>query len=100
MPVLAAAQAQHPELLFVFANQGETAATVRRYLTAESLALQTVLLDSAWLLGPAVGSSGLPTTVVYDRQGRRIDIHMGALNAAGLAAMIRPVTDAKPQRTP
>lgn len=100
MPVLAAAQEQHPELLFVFANQGETAATVRRYLTAERLALQTVLLDSAWLLGPAVGSSGLPTTVVYDRQGLRIDIHMGAINAAGLAAMIKPVTKPKPRRTP
>jgi len=100
MPVLAAAQEQHPELLFVFANQGETAATVRRYLTAESLALQTVLLDSDWQLGPAVGSSGLPTTIVYDRQGLRIDIHMGAINAAGLAAMIKPVTEAKPQRTP
>jgi len=100
MPVLAAAQDQHPELLFVFANQGETAATVRRYLAAERLALQTVLLDSTWQLGPAVGSSGLPTTVVYDRQGRRIDAHMGAINAAGLATMIKPVTEPKPRRTP
>jgi thiol-disulfide isomerase/thioredoxin len=100
MPVLAAAQAQHPELLFVFANQGETAATVRRYLDAERLALQTVLLDGAWQLGPAVGSRGMPTTVVYDRQGRRVDIHMGALNAAALAAMIAPVAQPKPWRTP
>jgi thiol-disulfide isomerase/thioredoxin len=100
MPVLAAAQDQHPEVLFVFANQGEGAAIVNRYLQAERLALHTVLLDSASQLGPAVGSRGLPTTAVYDRQGRRVDIHMGLLNAAALAAMIEPVAAPKAQRAP
>jgi hypothetical protein len=59
-----------------------------------------VLLDSASQLGPAVGSRGLPTTVVYDRQGRRVDIHMGLLNAAALAAMIEPVAAPKARRAP
>jgi thiol-disulfide isomerase/thioredoxin len=98
MPVLAAAQDQHPELLFVFANQGEGAAIVNRYLQAERLALGTVLLDSASQLGPALGSRGLPTTVVYDRQGRRVDLHMGALNAPALATMIAPVAPPKSRR--
>jgi thiol-disulfide isomerase/thioredoxin len=91
MPVLAAAQARHPEVLFVFANQGESAATVQRYLDAEGLQLRHVLLDPRSALGPALGSRGLPTTVVFDRDGRRSDAHMGALNGAALAAKLQPV---------
>lgn len=91
MPVLAAAQARHAQVVFVFANQGESADTVRRYLAAERLNLATVLLDPRQQLGPAVGSRGLPTTVIYDAQGRHLDAHLGALNAAALAARLAPV---------
>jgi thiol-disulfide isomerase/thioredoxin len=91
MPVLAAAQARHPGAVFVFANQGERAETVRRYLDTERLALSHVLLDPASSLGPALGSGGLPTTVFFNGQGRRVDAHMGALNAAALAARLGKV---------
>lgn len=93
MPVLAAAQARHPEVVFVFANQGERAEAVRRYLDTEGLGLTQVLLDPQSRLGPALGSGGLPTTVFFDRQGRRVDAHMGALNAAALAARLSAVMD-------
>jgi thiol-disulfide isomerase/thioredoxin len=95
MPVLAAAQAQHPGVVFVFVNQGESADAVRRYLDAERLNLATVLLDPASQLGPALASSGLPTTVFFDRQGRRTDAHLGALNSAALAAKLAPLTASK-----
>lgn len=88
MPVLADAQRRHPDVLFVFANQGEDAATVRGYLAAERLALSNVMLDPRWTLGPAVGSSGLPTTVIYDATGRRVHAHMGQISAAALAAAL------------
>ncbi len=91
MPMLAAAQAHHPEVVFVFANQGETAATVQRYLDAEGLQLRHVLLDPRSSLGPALGSRGLPTTVVFDRDGQRSDAHLGALNGAALAAKLQAV---------
>lgn len=94
MPVLAAAQAAHPQVLFVFANQGESAALVRRYLDAERLVLANVLLDAGSQLGPAVGSRGLPTTLFYDAGGRRVDAHLGALNGAALAARLRAATSA------
>jgi thiol-disulfide isomerase/thioredoxin len=95
MPVLAAAQARHPGVVFVFVNQGESAEAVRRYLDAERLNLATVLLDPASQLGPALGSSGLPTTVFFDRQGHRTDAHLGALNSAALAAKLAPLTDSQ-----
>lgn len=91
MPVLAAAQGRHPGVVFVFANQGETAEVVHRYLDAQRLGLTHVLLDPQSRLGPALGSGGLPTTVFFNGQGRRVDAHMGALNAAALAARLSAV---------
>ncbi|MBT9598879.1 MAG: TlpA family protein disulfide reductase [Vitreoscilla sp.] len=88
MPVLAAAQDRYPGVTFVFANQGESADMVRRYLDTERLALSVVLLDLHATLGPALGSGGLPTTVFFDHKGRRVDAHMGALNDAALAAKL------------
>lgn len=96
MPVLAEAQRRHPEVVFVFANQGEAAPAVQRYLDAERLRLAVVLLDPARTVAAAVASSGLPTTVIYDRRGRRIDTHLGALTAPGLAAKLKPVLSATP----
>lgn len=91
MPVLAAAQARHPGVRFVFANQGESADTVRRYLDKEQLTLTGVLLDPRSALGPAMGSVGLPTTVFFDRSGQRVHAHMGELNRAALEARLRAV---------
>ena len=93
MPVLAAAQAAQPGVRFLFVNQGESAAAVQRYLEREGLALRDVWLDPASALGPAVGSSGLPTTLFFDAQGRRVDAHMGVLNAAALQARLRRLQD-------
>jgi thiol-disulfide isomerase/thioredoxin len=88
MPVLAAAQTRHPDVVFIFANQGEAAQTVRQYLAAERLELTHVALDRQSRLGPALGSSGLPTTVFFNQEGLRMDAHMGALNAAALESKI------------
>lgn len=91
MPVLAAAQTRYPGVVFVFANQGESAEAVRRYLDTEKLGLSHVVLDPQSRLGPALGSGGLPTTVFFDGQGRRVDAHMGALNEAALASKLAPL---------
>jgi hypothetical protein len=88
MPVLADAQRRHPDLQFVYVNQGETEAAVRDYLQREGLALDGVWLDRGRSLGPEVGSVGLPTTRFYDARGQRVDAHFGVLNAAALQARI------------
>jgi thiol-disulfide isomerase/thioredoxin len=94
MPMLAAAQRREPQIGFLFVNQGESAEQVHRYLQGGSS------------VGVAVGSRGLPTTLFYDAQGRRVDAHFGVLNEAALASRIalwrraHPGTAATPSSTP
>jgi thiol-disulfide isomerase/thioredoxin len=88
MPVLAAAQQRERAVRFLFVNQGESPAAVRAYLQREGLALEGVWLDTGSALGPAVGSSGLPTTLFFNARGERVDAHFGVLNAAALQARL------------
>ena len=94
MPVLADAQRREPGVAILLVNQGESEAAVRAYLRREGLALREVLLDGGARLGPAVGSGGLPTTVFFDAQGRRVDAHFGVLSEAALRARIRALAPA------
>lgn len=89
MPVLAAAQQREPGISFVFANQGEHAATVHYYLASSRLELANVALDRDGRLGSIAGTMALPITLFYDAQGRRVDTHRGALTAAALAAKLK-----------
>ena len=89
MPVLAEAQAAHPDIVFVFLNQGEGPEAVREFLTRSGLQLDHVLLDRASGFGDALGSRMLPTTVFYDASGRQTHAHLGQLSAATLARGLR-----------
>ena len=89
MPVLAAAQQRETGVRFVFANQGEDAAPVLRYLAGNSLKLSNVVFDPAAALGHAVGSKALPTTLFYDATGQLVDTHLGELSAASLASKLQ-----------
>ncbi|MFN9959772.1 MAG: TlpA family protein disulfide reductase, partial [bacterium] len=91
MPLLAKAQREHPEVLFVLVNQGETEATILAYLQREGLRLDEVWRDPVSAMGPAVGSSGLPTTVFFDAQGRRQGAHVGVLSEAAIRVIVRTV---------
>ena len=93
MPVLAAAQQRTSGVRFVFANQGEDAAAVLRYLAASNkeLQLSNVVFDPTAALGRAVGSKALPTTLFYDATGRLVDTHLGELSAASLASKLQPL---------
>lgn len=96
MPVLARAQREHPEVLIVLVNQGESSDTIRNYLARERLAVEAVWRDPSSALGPALGSGALPTTVVFDAQGRRVQAHVGMVNEASLRLMIRAVQPSRP----
>jgi len=92
MPVLAQAQRAHPEVTFVFVNQGEDAADIHRYLENGPLQLRNVMLDPFSSISQATGARGLPTTLFFDRQGRMVDTHVGELTRAGLAHKLRQFT--------
>lgn len=84
MPVLAAAQQRDMGIIFVFANQGESAQTVAQFLRVQGLKLDNVLLDPQSAAARAVGSSGMPTTLFFDAGGQLVDAHLGAVSDASL----------------
>lgn len=89
LPAFAASQQRHPGVQFVLVNQGEDARAVQRFLAAQPFALRGVWLDRGARLGPAVGSTGLPTTLFVDAQGRIVERHVGVLSAASLEHRLR-----------
>jgi thiol-disulfide isomerase/thioredoxin len=88
MPALRAAQLAHPEVDFVFLNQGESAATVERYLGEHASTMVNVLLDPARQASARTASSAYPTTLFYGAGGTLQARHMGELSAATLADKI------------
>ena len=85
MPALQRAQADHPQVHFVFVNQGEPPEKVLGFLAAEKLALRNVLLDPRAQTGSAFGHRSLPTTLFFDACGRLVDTRIGELSHATLA---------------
>ncbi len=92
LPVLARAQRQLPGVRFVFADQGESASTVRAFLRAHKLQLEHVVIDDGMQLSQHYGARGYPTTLFLDAQGHLRDTHMGELSAATLAESLGHVT--------
>jgi thiol-disulfide isomerase/thioredoxin len=91
MPLLSRAQSDYPGVVFLMANQGETASTVRTFLAQEGLRFNDILLDPTSVTMRAFGSRGLPTTLFFDAQGRLVDSHMGELTAARLKDALQAV---------
>lgn len=89
MPVLRDAQQANPDIVFVFANQGESPETIGRYLDAEKLSLQNVLIDTGGVAARALGSIALPSTFFYDRNGKHVDTRIGELSPATLAQRVQ-----------
>lgn len=90
MPALAAAQAAHPEVRFLYVNQGEDAVTAQRFVATLPFTLDGVWLDRRRATGQAVDSSGLPTTLIFDAEGRLLERHMGIVTEAVLRRHLRP----------
>ena len=88
MPVLRDAQQTNADIVFVFANQGESAETIKRYLDAENLNLHNVLIDRGEAAARAFGSIALPSTFFYDENGKHVDSRIGELSAATLAQRV------------
>lgn len=88
MPVLQQAQHVHPNVNFVFVNQGEAAQTITHYLQRQGLELRNVLIDERQQAGLALGQQALPTTFFFDAQGRLAATRVGELSAATLAQQL------------
>jgi thiol-disulfide isomerase/thioredoxin len=88
MPVLQKAQAAHPDVHFVFLNQGESNAQVQQFLSAQGIELRNVLLDQKGQVGSELGNGALPTTLFFDAEGRKVATHLGELSTASLAGQL------------
>lgn len=88
MPALARAQALHPEIQFVFVNEGETLDVVQRYVKYIPFHLENILVDEGNLLGKALDSSALPMTLIYGTDGRLAYSHQGLISEAVLAMQL------------
>lgn len=100
MPLLHQAQAAHPELNFVFVNQGEARDVIRRYLQGQGIVLQNVLIDERKATGAAFNEQALPTTLFFDAQGLLVSSRVGALSEATLGERLRAIQDAAPGPAP
>lgn len=89
MPAMAAAQTAHPAVRFIYVNQGEDNVTVQRFLASLPTALDGVWLDRRAATGPAVDSTGLPTTLIFDAEGRLVERHVGIVSEAALRSHLR-----------
>lgn len=88
MPVLAEAQANHPEIDMVFVNQGETQNAVYSYLRSHQLQVDHALLDPGLVVARTASVTGYPTTLFYDSKGRLIAKHVGPFSRATFADAI------------
>lgn len=93
MPALQDAQKRHQDIVFVFANQGESGDTVRAFLKSQGLALDNVLLDPPMQLGGSTGSSAFPTTLFFNAQGILVERRAGELSSASLAHKIEALRE-------
>lgn len=89
MPALMKAQAQLPQIAFIFVNQGETASQVEKFLATADFKLDNVLLDSNSSLGRQSKTQAIPTTLFYRANGKLLHVHTGQLSTATLARALK-----------
>lgn len=88
MPALAQAEQAHPNVRFLFVNQGEGEATVRNYLGRENLSLTHVLLDTSMALPRHYRTTGIPVTLFIHADGRLAKAHLGEIATEQISAEI------------
>ncbi len=94
MPMMAEVAASTEEAEFVFANQGESLAPIKRYLTENGISLDLVLLDSLGELGRHYGAPGLPATLFVGADGVLKHAHLGEISRETLQTRISELKSA------
>ena len=88
MPTLMRTAKQRTGTAFVFANQGEGAGAVIRFLGATGLPPDHVPLDQDMALARHYGVQGFPVTLFLDRHGILRDTHFGEISPEALNSAI------------
>lgn len=88
MPALAQAQDAHPEVRFLFVNQGEGQATVAGWLEEAGLEIDNVLLDRAMAVPRHYGTVGLPVTLFLGPDGRLAEVPVGEIAPEQIGAAV------------
>lgn len=92
MPVFRDAQGQHPEVNFVFLNQGEEPREVSRWLASRGLTLRNVLIDPKRQVGAAFQQQGFPTTLFFNAKGELVSSRIGELSSPTLNEKVEALT--------
>jgi len=94
MPLLTRMASQRRDVVFVFAAQdrGDTAALVRKYLDSTGLVQEWALLDGQNVLQRKLKTNGLPTTYFFDRRGKLVAKHVGAITPDILEKSLEAIT--------
>ena len=98
MPVLSQAQRRHPDITFVFLNQGENTREIVRFLDQERLHPENVFADPFGSFFERIGAYAYPTTLFFDSDGVLFMRQVGELDSAGLEerlAMLRKAPRAR-----
>ena len=94
MPLLTKTASERRDVVFIFAAQdrGNTATVVRQYLDQTGLVQEWTLLDSGNVLQRELRTTGLPTTYFFDKKGRLLAKHVGAITPEILAKSLDLIT--------
>ena len=95
MPLLAAAARDHPDVAFLFLNQGDPATIARKLPARHRIDEASVLLDGAARLSGAYGGA-LPTTHFVGTGGDVRSVHAGEISAAALSDKIKLIEETRP----
>ena len=88
MPMMVDLAANSPGIDFAFVNQGDDLRRITGFLAAEGLPGQGMISDPQSRLMGKLGAIGLPSTLIFDAQGRLVASHMGEISRAALTRMI------------
>lgn len=92
MPMMTELAAETPDVDFIFANQGEENRQILGFLMRQNLPLDGMFRDPQSRLMPVLGAFGLPTTMVFDADGRLVAGQVGEVSRAALTQMIAKAT--------
>lgn len=93
MPMMAEMAASNDAVDFVFANQGEGRAAIRKYLSSEELELPRLLMDQFSDLSRHYGAPGLPATLFIGADGVLKNAHLGEISREVLQEKIDRLVD-------
>lgn len=95
MPLLAEAARKHPDIAFLFANQGDPPNVAAKLPAQHGIARATVLLDESARLSSAYGGA-LPTTIFVSAAGEVRSVHAGEISRAALTDKIDLIKETRP----